>query len=57
MEKLDISGMDVTQLEALCFRLVEQQAHVKNNLDVAQAALDKKRHESDKSPADDSSEQ
>jgi hypothetical protein len=45
METIELESLSIEQLEALCFRLVEQQTNVNNNLQVSQAQLNKKRQE------------
>lgn len=50
-DTINLEELSVEQLEALCFRLVEQQTNLNNNLQVSQAQLAKKRQEAQKQTA------
>lgn len=50
-DTINLEELSVEQLEALCFRLVEQQTNVNNNLQVSQAQLNKKRQEAQQQTA------
>lgn len=51
-ETINLDELSIEQLEALCFRLVEQQTSVNNNLQLAQQELNKKRQTAQKPQLD-----
>lgn len=51
-DTINLEELSVEQLEALCFRLVEQQTNINNNLQITQAQLAKKRQEAQQPPVD-----